>query len=121
MISQVLRVVCYIVCGESVEMIKEFFYLVSTISYGDEIKIHFGCLKKSIFTNSYLSIAVKRAVYKAVALTTPLYSYECRQSRLIKYTSWKCSIIGVYGSFFGVSSHQQWTVNVSNHKSVAFC
>ena len=58
MISQVLRVVCYIVCGESVEMIKEFFYLVSTISYGDEIKIHFGCLKKSIFTNSYLSIAV---------------------------------------------------------------
>ena len=77
------------VCDESVEMVKEFSYLgiFSTVSNDgecdDDVKVRFvkaantfGCLKKSIFTSSCLSIAVKPALYKAVVLTTLLYGSE---------------------------------------------
>ena len=34
-----------------------------------------------------------------------------------QYASWKCPIIGVYGTYImGVSRHQQWTENISNHE-----
>ena len=70
------------------EMVREFPYLGNIISEDGEvyrdvkIKIAkaaraFGCLKKSIFTNLHLSVSVKRAVYKAVVLTTLLYGSEC--------------------------------------------
>ena len=35
------------------------------------------------------------------------------QSRLIKYASWKCSIIEY---ILDVSNHQQWTKHISNHE-----
>ena len=68
----------------SVEIVKKFPYLGSTISDDGEVdcdvKIRiakaaraFSCLKKSIFTNPHLSVAVKRVVWRAVVLTTLLY------------------------------------------------
>ena len=72
------------VCDQSMEIVKKFPYLGSTISDNGEVDCDvqiriakaaraFGCPKKSIFTNPYLSVAVKRVVYRAVVLATLLY------------------------------------------------
>ena len=59
------------VCGQSVEMVKEFPYLGSTISNNGEVDSDvkfrnakaanaFGCLRKSISANHRLSVTVER-------------------------------------------------------------
>ena len=113
---------------ESVEMVKEFSYLGCTIScdggIDGDVKVRiakaentFGCLKRSIFTNNCLSIAVKHAVYKAVVLATLLYGSECwavkayhvHQLEVFHHRCVRCIL--------GVSRRQQWTKHISNHRN----
>ena len=79
--------------NQLVEIVREFPYLDSIISEDDEVECYvktkiakaalaFGCLKKSIFINLNLSVAVKQAVYKAVVLTT-LYVIQATTKRIL--------------------------------------
>ena len=113
------------VYDESVEMIREFSYLLgSTISCDcgkdSDVKVRiakaanaFGCLKKSIFTNNCLSIAVKHAVYKAVVLVTLLYGSECWAVKVYQLEVFHHRCVQC---ILGVSRHQQWTKHISNHE-----
>jgi len=69
-----------LVDGGQIEMLQEFTYLGSKLSYdgeiASEVSCHlarasktFGCLRKPFFLNRTLSTDTKRAVYKAVVVS----------------------------------------------------
>ena len=73
--------------GGSVDIVQDFTYLGANISRDGEITSEvtrriaravraFGCLRVPVFKNKDLSLATKRAVYRAVVLAVLLYGAE---------------------------------------------
>ena len=73
--------------GGSVDVVQDFTYLGANISRDGEITSEvtrriaraaraFGCLRVPVFKNKDLSLATKRAVYRAVVLAVLLYGAE---------------------------------------------
>ena len=73
--------------GGSVDVVQDFTYLGINISRDREITSEvtrriaraaraFGCLRVPVFKNKDLSLATKRAVYRAVVLAVLLYGAE---------------------------------------------
>ena len=113
------------VCDQSVEMVKEFPYLVSVITSDGEIDADvktriakpanvFGCLKKAIFTNQGLSLDIKHAVYKAVILATLLYESECWAVKVYHIQQLEVFLHRCVKCMLGVIRHQQWTEHLTN-------
>ena len=73
--------------GGSMDVVQDFTYLGANISRDGEITSEvtgtiareakaFRCLRVQVFKNKYLSLATKRAVYRAVFLAVLLYGAE---------------------------------------------
>ena len=103
--------------GESIEILHDFTYLGSNISsdgeVGKEGSIHitkaakaFGCLQKSVFQNSCLSIHTKRKVYKATVLAVLLYRAEAWTSKAREFKCLNSLHNQCVRSMMGVSKHQ---------------
>ena len=102
-----------------IEVLNDFTYLGSNISsdgeVGKEVSIRiakaaraFGCLQKSVFQNSRLSIDTKRKVYKATVLAMLLYGAEAwtiKARELKRLSSFHNRCVR---SMMGVSKYQQW-------------
>ena len=108
-----------------IEVLNDFTYLGSNISsdgeVGKDVSIRiakaaraFGCLQKSIFQNSRLSIDTKRKVYKATVLAVLLYGAEAwtiKARELKRLSSFHNRCVR---SMMGVSKYQQWKGHISS-------
>ena len=108
------------------EMVDNFTYLGSVLSSDCEIlddvttriakasKV-FGSLRGPIFRNPVLSIATKRAVYKAVVLSVLLYGGETWTPKALHIRRLSSFHNRCVRSILGVSRFQQWTQKLSSN------
>ena len=105
--------------GGEIEIVDNFTYLGSVISkdgyvtndvkgWNAKASRAFGCLRGPVFHNSVLSVATRRAVYKAVVLAVLLYGAETwtlntEHVRCLN-SSYNCRITTI----LGVTKYQQW-------------
>ena len=108
-----------------IAMVEDFTYLGSNISRDCEVKSEivtrigkasraFGCLKAAWFQNSQLSTDIKREVYRAVVLSTLLYSAETwtvKAESVRKLSGFHNRCIR---SMLGVSRIKQWKERITS-------
>ena len=116
----------------SIEMVDDFRYLGSVISNSCEVQKEvecriakaaraFGCLKKSIFQNKSLSLNTKKIVYRAVVLSSLLYSAETWVTKANNLKRLNCFHNKCVRTILGVTRYVQWKQRISTrHLAIQF-
>ena len=113
--------------GSQIEMVQEFTYLGSKLSFDGEITPEincclaraskaFGCLREPVFLNRTLFTDTKRAVYKAVVVSILLYGAEtwtlkAPDARRLNFFHNRC-----VRTILGVSRFQQWQSHITSRQ-----
>ena len=112
--------------GGSVDVVQDFTYLGANISRDGEITNEvtrriaraaraFGCLRVPVFKNKDLSLATKRAVYRAVVLAVLLYGAETWTMKAVHTRCLNSFHNHCIRTILGVTRYQQWNERLTSH------
>jgi hypothetical protein len=118
------------VAGGSIEVVGKFTYLGSVIADDGELNEEvscrlakaaraFGCLRRSVFQNSRLSISTKRAVYRSVVLAVLLDGSETWTIKTVHTRKLNAFHNRCIRTMLGVTRHQQWREHISSGQLAA--
>ena len=113
--------------GGQIEMVHEFTYLGSKLSYDGEITPEvscriaraskaFGCLREPVFLNRTLSTDTKRAVYKAVVVSILLYGAETWTLKAPDVRRLNSFHNRCVRTILGVTRFQQWQSRITSRR-----
>ena len=111
--------------GGSVDVVQDFTYLGANISRDGEITSEvtrriaraaraFGCLRVPVFKNKDLSLATKRAVYRAVVLAVLLYGAETWTIKAVHTRRLNSFHNRCTRTILGVTRYQQWNERLTS-------
>ena len=111
--------------GGSVDIVQDFTYLGANISRDGEITSEvtrriagearaFGCLRVPVFKNKDLSLATKRAVYRAVVLAVLLYGAETWTMKAVHTRHLNSFHNHCIRTILGVTRYQQWNERLTS-------
>ena len=111
--------------GGSVDVVQDFTYLGANISRDGEITSEvtrriaraaraFGCLRVPVFKNKDLSLATKRAVYRAVVLAVLLYGTETWTMKAVHTRRLNSFHNHCIRTILGVTRYQQWNERLTS-------
>ena len=108
--------------GGSVDEVQDFTYLTTNMSRDGEISSEmtrriaraFGCLRVPVFKNKDLSLATKRAVYRAVVLAVLLYGAETWTIKAVHIRRLNSFHNRCIRTILGVTRYQQWNERLTS-------
>ena len=111
--------------GGSVDVVQDFTYLSANISRDGEITSEvtrriaraaraFGCLRVPVFKNKDLSLATKRAAYRAVVLAVLLYGAETWTMKAVHTRRLNSFHNRCIRTILGVKRYQQWNERLTS-------
>ena len=111
--------------GGSVDVVQDFTHLGANISRDGEITSEvtrriaraaraFGCLRLPVFKNKDLSLATKRAVYRAVVLAVLLYGAETWTMKVVHTRCLNYFYNRCIQTILGVTRYQQWNERLTS-------
>ena len=111
--------------GGSVDVVQDFTYLGANISRDGEITSEvtrriaraaraFRCLRVPVFKNKDLSLATKRAVYRAVVLAVLLYGAETWIMKAVHTRRWNSFHNRCIRTILGVTRYLQWNERLTS-------